>query len=173
MSEQFQPDRFDARLPDLSRRHPPLPPWLERRLLRRGEHVTWVRGPRFNPSWERYVTHPALFLLALLLGAACVAAGRLSVQTWGDLSPAAVFAAGGIVIASVFVLGIFSGYFTRLVVTNYRLVIMQGYEVCRSWGVDVLPRSLIAYGRRGDEESRTVDLDALQTMLGGSSDQFV
>jgi len=39
--------------------------------------------------------------------------------------------------------GIANGYFTRLVVTNYRLLILQGYEVCRSWSIHHLPRSLI------------------------------
>src|SRR6266508_669464 len=56
---------------EFSWQSPPLPPWLARRLLREDETVTWVRGPRFNPSWERYVTHPVLFLLALVISAAC------------------------------------------------------------------------------------------------------
>jgi hypothetical protein len=58
------------------------------------------------------------------------------------------------------------------VVTNYRIAIMQGYEVVRSWRLDDLPRSLICYTMQGGEERRSVDLDSLQTMLGSSSDQF-
>jgi hypothetical protein len=83
-------------------------------------------------------------------------------------------AAAAVVLASLFVVGIFAGYFTRLVVTNFRIVIVQGYEVCRSWNIADLPPSLIRYRMRGrTRESRTVDLDALQAMLGGPSDQFM
>ena len=54
------------------------------------------------------------------------------------------------------------------------LFIVQGYEVCRTWGIDDLPRSLLRFSRVGDGgRSRTVDLDALKTMLGGSSDKIV
>jgi hypothetical protein len=173
MSDRFRTDAFDAQPPDLSRQFPPLPAWLARRLLRTGERITWVVGPWFNPTWERFVTHPALFLLALALGAACLWAGWPGAGTGSDVPLLPALAAGGIVLGSIFVLGISSGYFTRLVVTNYRLVILQGYEVCRSWGLDDLPRSLVRYGRReGGVGSRTVDLDALKTMLGGPSDKF-
>jgi hypothetical protein len=80
--------------------------------------------------------------------------------------------AGGFVFGSIFVLGIFSGYFTRLVVTNFRLLILQGYEKARSWSLDELPPSLIRYSQQaGAGSSRTVDLDALKTMLGSSSDK--
>jgi hypothetical protein len=173
MSDRFQTGAFDARAPHLSHAFPPLPAWLARRLLRAGEKITWVRGPRFTPSWEQYATHPALFLVALALGAACVGAGWLISGAWSEMLVLATFAAGGIVLGSIFVLGISSGYFTRLVVTDVRLFIIQGYEVCRTWGIDDLPRSLIRFGRVGDGlGSRTVDLDALKTMLGGSSDKF-
>ena len=46
------------------------------------------------------------------------------------------------------VLGLCCGYFTRLVATNHRLVILQGYEMCRTWGMDDLPPSLIRHDRR-------------------------
>jgi hypothetical protein len=171
MSDQFQTEVFDAQGPDVFRAFPPLPAWLRGRLLRPGEHVTWVCGPRFNPAWERYATHPALFLFALAVGAACLGASRLLP---GAAGVAGALVAGGIVLGSVFVLALSSGYFTRLVVTDHRLVILQGYEVCRSWGLDDLPRSLVRYGRQGVEAaSPAVDLDTLRTMLGGSSDKFV
>jgi hypothetical protein len=81
---------------------------------------------------------------------------------------------GAIVLASIYVLGFSSGYFTRLVVTNSRLLVLQGYEVCRSWGIDDLPRSLVRHRRlESGEVSRAVDLDTLTTMLGAPSDRFV
>jgi hypothetical protein len=173
MSDRFQTDAFGDPAPDVTRPFPPLPAWLADRLLRGGEKITWVCGPRWNPSWERYVTHPGLFLLALALGAACLGAGRLLAGTWSGMSMVPALAAGGIVLGSIFVLGLSNGYFTRLVVTNRRLVILQGYEVCRSRGLDQLPRSLIRSDRlRDGEETRTVDLDSLKTLLGGSSDKF-
>ena len=100
MSDDFLTDPFDAQPPSDSRdirhrdyrdddrrsvrfrRSAPLPSWLARRLLRDGEQVTFVAGPRFNPSWEKYVTHPLLFLAALGLGVLCVGTGRLTNETW-------------------------------------------------------------------------------------------
>jgi hypothetical protein len=148
-----------------------LPPWIANRLLRKDEVVTWVVGPHFNPSWERYITHPFLFLFALALGAVCVGGGRLIGGPAAMMAP--ILLAGGIVLGSIFVLGLSNGYFTRLVVTNARLVILQGYEVCSSWRIDALPRSLLRYRRQagGVEEVPTVDLDALKTLLGGLSDK--
>src|SRR5262245_37585947 len=173
MSDPIHGGSFDARLPAYSVQHPPLPVWLARRLLRGGEEVALVRGPRWNPSSERYLTHPLLFLLALALGASWWGMARLVGGAGSPFEAIASLAAGLLVVASIFVLGVASGYFTRLVVTNYRLVILQGYEVCRSWGLDDLPPSLIRYGPWGREgRSRSVDLDALQTMLGGGSEQF-
>jgi hypothetical protein len=172
MSEPYEDNPFDLPRPD----PPPdqrLPHWLVHRLIHRDEHITWVRGPRSNPSWERYITHPLLFLAALGLGAIGVALGRLSVVAWANIPVLLVLAAGGIVIGSIFVLAFSNAYFTRLVVTDRRLVILQGYEICRSWRIEDLPRSLIRYTRpEGREDSRTIDLDALRTMLGSSSDQF-
>ncbi|HEY7428574.1 MAG TPA: hypothetical protein VH682_30370, partial [Gemmataceae bacterium] len=137
------------------------------------EKVTWVRGPRFNPSWERYVTHPALFLLAWAIGAVCVGATRLIIGESSEMVGAAFLAAGALILGSIFVLGIFSGYFTRLVVTNFRLVIVQGREVCRSWNINDLPPRLIRYGIPGARGERpSIDLDAVKSMLGGSSDKF-
>jgi hypothetical protein len=173
MSDQFQAEPFDVRLPSLSLRHPLLPPWLARRLLRPGEQITLVRGPKRNPYWERYVTHPALVLIALAVGAVWCTAAQYLPTADSPVRAVAFLAAAGLVLVSIFVLGIASGHFTRLVVTDRRLVILQGHEVCRSWGLDDLPPSLLRYGPSGPEgRSRTVDLDALQTMLGGSSEHF-
>jgi hypothetical protein len=174
--EHTQPDLLDASLPDITRPHAPLPDWVARRLLGAGEQITWVCGPRFNPRWERYVTHPALFVGSLAVGAVLLGAGRLCSESWKVMPPAAVVmvvAAPALVLASVFVLGFSAAYFTRLVVTTRRLVIVQGYEVCRSWGLHELPQSLVGYGPRGNRDGgRAVDLDALQTMLGSATDQF-
>jgi hypothetical protein len=174
MSDPFSTDTFtDAPRPEVPGQCQQLPEWLQLRLIRRDEHITWVRGPRHNPQWERYVTHPALFLAALAVGAACVGLGRLGAGTWAAMPVLPALAGGLIAVGSVFVLAFSNAYFTRLVVTDSRLLILQGYEVCRSWAINDLPRSLIRYTMpAGGTESRTVDLDALRTMLGGSSDQF-
>jgi len=120
-----------------------------------------------------YVTHPVLVFYALGVGVALVVAGRLIAGSWSELSALLALAAAAIVLMCLFVVGIFAGYFTRLVVTNFRVVIVQGYAVCRSWSIKDLPPSLIRYERRGRiKGSRTVDLEALQSMLGGPSDQF-
>ena len=173
MPDRYEDDDYDTPDVDLTRQFMPLPPWLADRLLRPGEGVTWVVGPRFNPSWERYVTHPLLFLAALIAGAVLWWTGSLIAGPGAEVAVGLGMAAGCIVLASIFVLGIFSGYFTRLVVTDLRLVIVQGYEVCRSWNLDELPRSLLRYSPHGpEEEAPAVDLDTLKTMLGGSSDKF-
>jgi hypothetical protein len=176
MSDRYQSDEaFEARGRDVSRQAPPLPSWLANRLLKEDEKVNWVYGPRFNPWWERYVTHPALFLVALAAGAISFGVGWLLSEDRTELPLLPVLAAGSIIIGSILVLGIANGYFTRLVVTDLRIVILQGYEVCRSWSLDDLPRSLIRFSwREGEEEERqSVDLGALQTMLGTASDQIV
>jgi hypothetical protein len=144
-------------------------------LLRPEETITWVAGPRRNPSWERYITHPGLFLLALLLGAAGIFAGRLITGSWSGTPKVALYStAAGLVYVTILVLGLSNAYFTRLVVTNFRLVIMQGYEVCRSWRIDDLPPSLVRYRKEEEGEGPpTIDLDSMKTMLGGSSSQFV
>jgi hypothetical protein len=159
--------------PQIAHPQPTLPDWLARRVLRPGEQVTWVRGPRNNPGWEAFATHPALALVALAAGAAACWAVRLLAGSWADVPPPVVLGAAGLVVASILVLGISAAYFTRLVVTDRRLVILQGYEVCRSWGLDALPPSLIRYGRRGvEDDSRAVDLEGLQTLLGNASGRF-
>jgi len=171
-------DRFqtgppgDPRPPLVPRQHPGLPAYLARRLLRPGEEVAWVRGPRLNPWWEPYVTRPAMFLVALAIGAACLTAGRLAAGSWADLHPLPAAAAAVVVIGSVFVLAFFSGYFTRLVVTDARLFIVQGYEVCRTWGMDDLPRRLLHYRRLGGEEGRAIDLDAVRSLFGDVTQPF-
>ncbi len=171
MSEQIQRGAPSLQVPDLIGLFQPLPGWLADRLLRPDEKVTWVRGPRFNPSWERYVTHPGLFLIALALGAICVGIGWLGGQA--EMVTLSIMAAGSLIVPTIIVLGISNGYFTRLVVTNFRLVILQGYEVCRAWDIDDLPPSFIRYGMGGgDRASRAIDLDAVKSLLGGSSQQF-
>jgi hypothetical protein len=52
------------------------------------------------------------------------------------------------------------------------LVILQGYEICRSWSIDYLPSSMLRYARNGEKESLSIDLEAVKTMLGGSNGQF-
>ena len=174
MLDRSSSDPFDGPVPDISRQFPPLPAWLSTRLLRRDETVARVYGPRFNPTWERYITHPALLLVALALSAFCWACSWPMVETSAERIALAVLALVGIGFPSLIVLGIANGYFTRLVVTNDRLLILQGYEVCRSWDVNRLPRSLVRYRRMGGGEERpSVDLDALKTMIGGSSDKIV
>jgi hypothetical protein len=172
----FRLDPDEDSLDDRPWDFPPLPGWLADRILRPDEKITWVIGPKWQPWWERYATHPLLFLIALVLGAGCVAAGRLSVDSWAQLHPVPAVVAIGLVFGSIFVLGGVSGWFTRLVVTNFRLVILQGREVCRSWNIDDLPPSLVHYGKpqKGEPDSPTIDLDALKTMLGSKpSDKFV
>jgi hypothetical protein len=171
--ERFPNDFRNPAWPEVTWPYPPLPSWLAARLLRSGEKVTWVRGPRLNPPWERHVTHPVLLFYALCLGAAFWGLGRLLARPGAGMPLVPGLAAGGLVLGAIFVLGFASGYFTRLVVTNSRIVILQGYEVCRTWNLNQLPPSLIRYSAWGrDEGSRTVNLEALQTMLGGGSQEF-
>jgi hypothetical protein len=176
MSDRSRTEGFDPRAPQFRGQCPPLPWWIADRLLRPDEKVDWVYGPKANPPWERYVTHPALFLAALVLGALCFGAGLLVSVKTSEIPMIPCMAAVLVVIGSVFVLAFSNAYFTRLVVTNTRLVVLQGYEVCRSWHIDDLPRSLVRYGRPGAAEDPTlgpsIDLEALQTMLGGASDRF-
>jgi hypothetical protein len=174
MSDRLRSDSIHNPKADVSRDFPPLPTWIARRLLKEGEQVTWVRGPAHNPEWERYITHPLLFVVALALGVLCMVGGATSAGSVKDMPiPAALFAIF-LVLGSVFVLGLANAHFTRLVVTNSRLVILQGYEVCRTWRVERLPRSLVRFGPStfDGEISRTVDLEALNSILGGSTDTF-
>lgn len=169
MSERFQHDVPDVRIPVYIEQFQPLPGWLADRLLRPDEKVDWVRGPWFNPSWERYVTHPAILLIPLAFGAMGVGVGKLIDEqfTWVFVLVAVL-----LFILTIIVLGIANGYFTRLVVTNRRLVILQGYEICRSWSIHHLPRSLLRFSRWGDTSDLIIDLDAVKTLLGGASDKF-
>jgi hypothetical protein len=167
--DRFRTDSFPPPPPSVALRHPELPAWLARRLLRKDEKIAWVRSPRFNPWWERYATHPLLFLTALALGAAGLGVGRMIAMSWSRVPPPVFLVTGGLAIGAIIVLGVSAGYFTRLVVTNFRVVVLQGYEVCRSWGIDDLPPFLIRHQMRdGERGRRTVDLEAMQTMLGSS-----
>jgi hypothetical protein len=177
MSDYFQtnrPDPPDIRIRDIATPSPALPAWLASRVLRPDEELSWVFGPTFNPPWERHVTNPVLFLQALAIGLMC--ATVIILLAAGD--PRAVVAAlvcgGGIVIGVIMVLGICSGYWTRLVVTDARLIVLQGYEVVKSWNIDNLPVSLRRYGKRKDgREAWSIDLDTVSTMLGASSGKAV
>ncbi len=173
--ERPQDDPYDRPLPDISiKSRPILPPWVARRVLKPNEKTTWVRGPRFNPTWEKVVTHPGLFVVALILGGLCVAAGLLSAGSLSNISPLPCLAAMGFVFGSIYVLGFSNAYFTRLVVTTHRLLITQGYEVCRRWSLDQLPPSLVRYRQTQTGEAvRILDLERMKTMLGDSPDHFV
>jgi hypothetical protein len=171
MSEEIQATPPEGRSLKLELSYPPLPWWLARRLLRRGEEVRFVRGPKQNPWWERYLTHPAFFLIPATV---CAFWGC----TWGALhdpvdqrSSFAPVVMGGIMLVTLSILAITSGHFTRLVVTNYRLFVVQGYEIRRGWDLKYLPKSLLHYSLPGSEYSRpVVNLDALQSMLGPPSE---
>ncbi len=169
MPARYHNDQHDFRAPQYIERLQPLPHWLANRLLRSGERVEWVRGPWFNPSWERYITHPALVFFPLGLVEVGIGLGRSLVE---DFTWAYVMFAVLLFVLTVIVLGIANGYFTRLVITNSRLVILQGYEIVRVWSIDHLPPALLHYGRSGEESSRIINLDAVKTMLGGASDKF-
>jgi hypothetical protein len=171
MHDRSPTESFDPLAPNPFRQCAPLPEWLARRLLVRDETIAWVVGPRASPWWEGYVTHPFLFLIALALAAACVGAGWLAAGMRPPVPTPALVAAAALVLGSIFILGIFSGHFTRLVVTNFRLLIVQGREVRRRWRVDELPPSLTRYVRQGaGAGGRSVDLDALRSMLGDPAD---
>jgi hypothetical protein len=170
VSNDFHFDAFDDHPLNIARPMPTLPAWLARRLLGADEKVAWVWGPSFNPDWERYLTHPALVLLALVL-AAILWLPLTALEPLVLIPP--VLVAGAIVFGTILVLAFANAYFTRLIVTNTRLLIVQGHAVCSNWSIHDLPPSLIRYSRLGTgEETRTVDLEALHSMLGGSSDQF-
>jgi hypothetical protein len=169
MAERLQDDTLAFRAPNLIEQFQPLPGWLEDRLLRPGEKVEWVRGPWFNPEWERYITHPGLLLIPLTFGVVCVGLGR---GTSKEFIVPSILITILVFVLTIIVLALACGYFTRLVVTNRRLVILQGYEMCRSWNIDDLPPTLLHYTRRGDEAGRTINLNAVKNMLGSDSERF-
>src|SRR5690349_6073980 len=117
MPDHFQTDPFEGRFPSrdvsVARNVPPLPPWLAARILRPGEEVSLVRGPRWRPSWEPYVTHPLLFGAALVAGALCIAAARLVAESWAETHPLPVCFGVLLALGSVYVLAFFNAYFTR------------------------------------------------------------
>ena len=93
MPDPVQTDVFGEPIPNVVGRHPPVPAWIAARHLRDHEEVTWVVGPRFNPSWERYVTHPMLLLGAVIVSVVLIAAGWLMTELWEFLLLAAVLVA--------------------------------------------------------------------------------
>src|SRR5207244_98206 len=78
-------DPFDSRPRETTRSFAPLPAFLARRVLKPDEQVAWVAGPRFNPPWEPYATHPLLVVAALGLGVILVLLSRLLVDSWAEL----------------------------------------------------------------------------------------
>src|SRR5947209_3069375 len=98
MSDRSQAAAPDAHTPAPDRHPRPLPAWLRTRLLRAEERITTVYGPALNPPWERYVTHPALFLAAVGLGALWLGEGWLLARVRPELLPWAALAAGGTVL---------------------------------------------------------------------------
>src|SRR5262249_42853855 len=77
-------------------------------------------------------------------------------------------AVGGLILV-----GIAAGYFTRLVITNQRVMIVQGYEIRKTWRLGDLPRSLVGVKRSdGGELKRTVGMETVTTVVGGGSRQF-
>jgi hypothetical protein len=167
MADEFQAHPTQGRSFKLEVDQLPLPAWLARRLLRSGEHITFARGPKQSPWWERYVTHPAFLLLGVVL---CVfwglALGPID-DSWIALKNSAPFVMLMIMVANLLALGIACGHFTRLVVTNRRLFIVQGYEIRRGWELHNLPRSLLHLSL---DTRPTLNLDALKSMLGPSSE---
>ncbi len=172
MSELYQNSVPELPKPHLVEPSQMLPGWLADRLLQPDENVEWVRGPRFTPSWERYLTHPGLFFAAAGLGASGVGAAVSLAKGQNEIIASTFVFAGAIVLFSIFVLAISCGYFTRLVATNARLLIVQGYELCRNWDMNDLPPTLIRHRLGGGVSMPSIDLNAVQTLLGGSSTQF-
>jgi hypothetical protein len=172
MSGRFQDSDSDFRTPRIVEPSQTLPGWLADRLLQPNEKVEWVRGPRFTPSWERYITHPGLFFAAAALAACCVGAAVSYAKGQNEVILPVIALSGAIVIVAILVLAYSSGYFTRLVATDTRLLIVQGYELCRNWDINDLPLSLIRYRPGGGNEMPSIDLNAVQSLLGGSSTQF-
>ena len=172
MSDRIQSEPGEVQMPEVALPAPRLPSWLARRFLREDEIVESVYGPRLNPGWECYVTHPLLFLVAMVIASVLLGLTYLAVGSVSELPPLPVVGAGGVLVGAIIVLGLSCGYFTRLVVTNRRLMILQGYEMRRQWSVEDLPLSLIRYSRaHGAELTKRIDLDALKTILGGSAGQ--
>jgi hypothetical protein len=151
---------------------PHFPRWLAHRHLRQDEHVECVYGPSLNPWWERYATHVFLIIAAGIIAATLLIVALIHAGKPADLQPVPAVGSAAIFFGSIFVVGFWCGYFTRLVVTNRRVFIVQGYAICRQWRIEDLPLSLIRY-RRGDgpDMTKTVDLDALKTMLGDATGQ--
>ncbi len=188
MSDQYQPDppespgrperveRPEASAPPRIKAGPPLPEWLAKTALYPDEKPEWVRGPRYAPPWERMMTHPLAFLAAIPPAAICLAVGRIIAGEWKLLHPAFGIAAILIVFGSIIVIGFLTAYYTRLVVTDRRLLIIQGQVPIRSWGLGDLPASLLHFGRHafgGKDAGPRIDLNKLEKMLGGGGDGVV
>src|SRR4051812_20893081 len=125
MSERYYgdlPDRYDEAPREVAWSRPQLPGWLAKRLLREGEEIESVRGPRHSPAWEPFVTHPGVVLVGLALAAAIIAIGALALGSFDDKLMALpcvlalLSAVGGLL-----VVGLMAGIFTRLVITTQRV----------------------------------------------------
>ena len=98
---------------------------------------------RARPAWEPFLTHPAGFLVGIVAGAVIFVVGGIAVNWNGTL----MTVPGGLAVVGVFgsliVVAAMAGYFTRLVITNQRVMIVQGYEIRETWRLEDLPRSLV------------------------------
>lgn len=160
---------------DVARAFNPLPAYVKRQLPGKDEEVIWVRGPRLgNPVWEPFVTNPLLFVVGVAIGALCIYLGSLG-EGSGKQFPVS-FGVGAVVsfFLPILLLAFFNGYFTRLVVTDSGVYIIQGSTICRNWELEYLPRSLVRFERRGEDDpiGKTVDVDAMKTMLNSSEGHF-
>jgi len=170
MADEIQQQPSEPAHTDVSLPAPYFPSWLMKRFLREDEGIEWVYGPALKPWWERYACHPVFIATAVVVAALWLAMGWVKAGDFAKLSIIPVLGPAALVVGSIFIVGASCGYFTRLVITNHRLLIVQGYELCRQWRVDDLPPWLIRYRRLpGADVTKTVDLDALRTMIGSSS----
>lgn len=165
-----RPDSSDSPDPKLNVATLGLPTWLARLVLAPGETVALVRGPTSNSPLEPYLTHPALFLVALLPAGITLAVGRAMSPSWKELHPLPGLLAVLILFGTVIFLAGMAGYFTRLIITDRRLLIVQGREVRSSRDVNSLPRALVRRGRDefGRERAPTIDLNAVNKLVGGT-----
>jgi len=176
VSDLYQPEPHEQPEPRSLRAGPPLPEWLAKALLEPDEKPEWVRGPNYAPPWERALTHPLAFLVALPPAVILVTVGRLLADDWRTLHPAFGVSAILVLIGSILVIAFMTAYYTRLVVTERRLLIIQGQSAIRSWGMGDLPPSLLHFGRQafdGKDAGPRIDLDKLEKMLGGKSEGVI
>src|SRR5438105_12790131 len=111
MSEQSQNQPPHEKTNELSLPAPRLPRWLTRRMLTEDEHLVSVYGPKYNPGWERYVTHPLLFLVTAIISATWVVVALVRAGGPENLPAVAGIGALALVVAAIVILGVSCGYF--------------------------------------------------------------